>query len=135
MARKKYSQPPKKVSQSPKKVSLWFRGFRTVFLLLATPYVNILIGAQVFCWPKIINPLGHKTILRPSAEGWFCVLCWNKYYFVFVYEKNGNYMYMYIKLVLSCMYLHICILTYVKKVGQYKYVCISYLQKMDTTQG
>ena len=26
---------------------------------------------------KIINPLGHKTILRPSAEGWFCVLRWN----------------------------------------------------------
>ena len=29
--------------------------------------MNILIGAQVFCWPKIINPLGHKTI--PSAVG------------------------------------------------------------------
>ena len=23
---------------------------------------------------KFINPLGHKTILRPLAEGWFCVL-------------------------------------------------------------
>ena len=39
---------------------------------------NVLIGAQVFCWPKIINPLGHKTILGPSAQGWFCVLRWNK---------------------------------------------------------
>ena len=29
---------------------------------------NILIGVQVFCWPKIITPLGHK---------WFCVLRWN----------------------------------------------------------
>ena len=25
---------------------------------------------------KIINPLGHKTILGPSAQGWFCVLRW-----------------------------------------------------------
>ena len=47
-------------SQSAKKVPLGLRAFRTVFLLLATPYVNILIGAQDFCWPKIINQLGQK---------------------------------------------------------------------------
>jgi hypothetical protein len=28
---------------------------------------NILIGAQVFCWPKVINPLEHKTIVGPKA--------------------------------------------------------------------
>ena len=38
---------------------------------------SILIGVQVFCWPKIINPLGHKTIFGPTAQGWFCVLRWN----------------------------------------------------------
>jgi hypothetical protein len=27
---------------------------------------NILIGAQVFCWQKFINPLGQKP-----AFGWF----------------------------------------------------------------
>ena len=26
--------------------------------------------------PKFINPLGHKTILGPSAQGWFCGLRW-----------------------------------------------------------
>ena len=25
------------------------------------------LGAQVFCWPKVINPLGHKTIVGPKA--------------------------------------------------------------------
>jgi hypothetical protein len=54
----------KKVQLVAKKSFLWFRGFCTIFLLLATPYVNILTGAQVFCWPKIINPLGQKP-----AEG------------------------------------------------------------------
>jgi hypothetical protein len=34
---------------------------------------NILIGAQVFCWPKIINPLGHKTGLRPKDGFVSCV--------------------------------------------------------------
>ena len=53
--------------------------------------MNILIGAQVFCWPKIINPLGHKTILRPSAEGWFCVLRWKNYNYD-QYFKCGNYL-------------------------------------------
>ena len=28
---------------------------------------------------KFINPLGHKTILGPSAQGWFCVLRWNQW--------------------------------------------------------
>ena len=46
---------------------------------MTTPYVNILTGVQDFCWPKIINQLGHKTILRPKAEGWFCVVRWNKF--------------------------------------------------------
>ena len=49
---------------------------------------NILIGAQVFCWPKIINPLGHKTILRPSAEGWFCVLRWKKTQILIAHQKE-----------------------------------------------
>ena len=29
---------------------------------------------------KIINQLGHKTILGPSAQGWFCVLRWNEFF-------------------------------------------------------
>ena len=32
---------------------------------------------------KFINPLGHKTILRPSAEGWFYVLRWNDFFYFF----------------------------------------------------
>ena len=34
---------------------------------------NILIGVQVFCWPKIRNQLGHKTILRPKDGFASCV--------------------------------------------------------------
>ena len=45
-----------------KKSFLGFRGFCTHFLLLTTPYVmNILIGAQDFCWPKFINQLVQKS--------------------------------------------------------------------------
>ena len=80
---------------------------------------NILIGVQVFCWQKFINPLGHKTILRPSAEGWFCVLRWNeifapscslitscslnRYYRVVLLEKQGKAYDLY-KSECSCFY-------------------------------
>ena len=64
--KKKVQLAAKKCFLVAKKVRLGFRGFLTVFLLLATPYVDILIGAQDFCWPKIINPLGQKPV-----EGWF----------------------------------------------------------------
>ena len=83
LIRRKEQIGQKKFGQQTKKVRLETRAYCTYYLLFTTPYgmfewKNILIGAQVFCWPKIINPLGHKTILRPSAEGWFCVLRWNK---------------------------------------------------------
>ena len=40
-----------------------------------------------------INPLGHKTSLRPSAEGWFCVLRWNK--------RNASILFCWINLLLE----------------------------------
>ena len=41
---------------------------------------NILIGAQVFCWPKIINQLGPKPPLKPPLWGGFDPLL-EKFYF------------------------------------------------------
>ena len=35
---------------------------------------NILIGAQVFCWSKIINPLGHKSRLGEEV-----ISSWGKF--------------------------------------------------------
>ena len=61
----RYRSNPNKYSQSPKKVWLGFRGFRTIFLLLATPYVmfeiKFLLNSQIE--PKKVQLAGKKSFL------------------------------------------------------------------------
>ena len=36
-------------------------------------------GLKQFPAIKTISNAGHKTILGPTAQGWFCVLRWNEF--------------------------------------------------------